>query len=283
MNPTYCPICSSRHAEYLTEENGYPLYQCKGCHTVFVYPMPKGDPLNKFYGKLSAKLSGEQYELFARKAHRAACDYISQKYPVGKALDVGCGHGSFLRQLIDKGWEAVGLDIELPETDLSANAIRGRIEHAPFMDESFDLITLWWVLEHSTDPVTVMKQVRRMIKQGGSVLLRVPYLPFIKFASRFKFMEKLDSEGFKNPVSEKESVFSLLGPPHHLFGFSATSIETIVKSAGFKGYEVLFLDQILTGNARRDMLDNWLYLLAKNIYPLFKIYPYHDIVILVEG
>lgn len=284
MTAPDCPICLKPSTEYLTDENAYSIYYCKKCHTIFVHPMPTEQTLRNYYQSLFKRVDSEDYELFSRKAHWAAADYIRRNFSPGKALDVGCGYGHFLEQLNGLGWDAKGLDIEpVGKAGDSANIVRGRIEQAPFKDESFNLITLWWVLEHSLNPISVLKQVRSMLIDGGSVLLRVPNMPFIKFASHFKFVEKLDSRGFRNPVSEKKSVFNLLGPPHHLFGFSVQSIERLMKETGFRGLKVLFLEQILTGNQRRDLIDNCLYWFAKSTYPLVGKCLYHDLVILLEG
>ena len=92
------------------------------------------------------------------------------------------------------------------------------------------------------------------------------------------FVERLARDRLKNPVSEKASVFDLLGPPHHLFGFSKKSLDILGRSAGFSRMSIMFFEQVLTGDRLRDRLDRLLYLAARSLGPAF----YHDLVVKLD-
>ena len=283
MNRPPCPVCTTPSTQKLKEEKGFTIFLCHKCDTIFVHPMPLTTELESYYNDLGHKLGEAQYESFSKKAHKAAIEYIRTNLKHGKALDVGCGYGGFLSRLTALGWDATGLDINPPSSKSGHQRIvQGQIENAPFENNSFSLITLWWVLEHSTDPLKAMSEVKRMLKKGGVVLIRVPNVPFIRWANRFRFLEKLHPSRLKNPISEKESVFDLLGPPHHLFGFSKESLEKIRINFGFSGMKILFLGQVQTGNLFRDSLDQLVYITARLLFPVTGKVLYHDLVVMLE-
>lgn len=277
INPR-CHICQGKNAHKITVENDYTIFLCKDCKTVFVDPLPDKESLADYYNRLFYKIDDNAYSRFSTKANQAAWDYIVAHYPKGRVLDVGCGYGHFMAGLSKAGFDVEGLDLE-PLISGELKITKGRIENAPFPDESFSLVTLWWVLEHTLDPIAALSEVRRILQPKGKALVRVPNTGFIRFARRFRFIEKLDSNGLKNPVSEKNSVFDLLGPPHHLHGFSKKSMEMLGQLCGFKNVRVLFLEQVLTQNRLRDSLDRHLYHFAKSVYPHLGRVLYHDLVV----
>lgn len=283
MNSPICNICLENRNKKIAVENGYNIYHCLFCDTIFVHPIPREDELFAYYKDLFERINFEQYERFSKKVHGAALDYISKNLLPGNALDIGCGYGHFLMDLKNLGWQVTGLDL-VPQKNKksSLSIVKGQIENPPFQNEQFDLITMWWVLEHSRNPLEAMKQARRLITPRGTLFVRVPNMPFIRFAALFRFLDKLFKENLKNPISEKSSVFDLLGPPHHLFGFSQKSLQKLGDIAGFSKMEVVFLEQVLTGHGFRDWLDGSFYQAAKLLHPITGRVLYHDLVVMFK-
>lgn len=95
----------------------------------------------------------------------------------GNILDVGCGNGRLLKQL--NGYNRFGLDIS-PEylKCLEAEKITlclSKIEDMPFKNDYFDMIVCTDVLEHVEDLNRSLRNIVRVLKPGGTLLLRVPY------------------------------------------------------------------------------------------------------------
>ena len=94
-----------------------------------------------------------------------------------RLLDAGCGSGRMLDELADYG-EPVGLDAD----DLAVAAARrrghavrsGRIEANPFPDASFDVVTCMDVLEHTPDDRRTLRELRRVARPWGLLLVTVP-------------------------------------------------------------------------------------------------------------
>ncbi|MBU0458883.1 class I SAM-dependent methyltransferase [Patescibacteria group bacterium] len=102
-----------------------------------------------------------------------------------KILDLGCGDGRHLIPLVQKGLEVVGLDIspealiilkrKLNELGLDADLYCGTSHELPFNDNEFGTVISIGVIHHNLwkDIVKTMKEIRRVIIDGGQVALKV--------------------------------------------------------------------------------------------------------------
>lgn len=111
--------------------------------------------------------------------HYAATLVQSRFSTETKILDIGCGGGEFLMQLKEVGFSDLsGADIER-YTDLSKNNIDFQsvdfcYEKLPWKDGTFDLITSWEVFEHLENPHFVIREIVRVLKPGGIVVISMP-------------------------------------------------------------------------------------------------------------
>jgi SAM-dependent methyltransferase len=108
-------------------------------------------------------------------------------HPPGRLLDVGCASGRFLRRAIDAGWKGEG--VEPCETLVrKARQVLGSeaqvhfatLQAAPIAKAAFDVVTLWDVLEHVTDPIGFLGLVSSLLKPGGLLFANVPNLDSIQ-------------------------------------------------------------------------------------------------------
>jgi SAM-dependent methyltransferase len=95
-----------------------------------------------------------------------------------RILDVGCGTGTMLTHLARYG-KAQGIDVDeeaigyCRERGL-ADVRLGAAEHLPFDDGSFDLVTALDVVEHLDDDVAALREIWRVLRPGGQILMTVP-------------------------------------------------------------------------------------------------------------
>lgn len=124
--------------------------------------------------------------------------------PGGAVLDIGCRHGSFLRRLQACGFpEPQGLDVDeaalalgrsaYPELAVRLNVYDGR--KLPFPDQSFDIVTMFDVIEHIGPIEDYLREVRRVLKPGGALVFQTPNIlidvPYWVLALRLFNREKL--------------------------------------------------------------------------------------------
>jgi len=115
------------------------------------------------------------------KARRQIFHMFLDDLQPGKLLDVGCGGGNFLHRMHNLGWSATGVDFDAKAIE-NAKARYGSdlivlhtdLPNAHFPDNSFDAITMNHVIEHVPDPVTLLVEVRRILRAGGRLVVTTP-------------------------------------------------------------------------------------------------------------
>lgn len=98
-------------------------------------------------------------------------------------LDVGCGTGANLKMLRTFGG-AEGVDVSIQAVDFChqrglTRVKLGAIEQLPYDDESFDIVTALDVIEHLDDDVAGLREIRRVLRANGRLLVFVPAFMFL--------------------------------------------------------------------------------------------------------
>src|SRR5437762_8414700 len=100
-----------------------------------------------------------------------------------RVLDLGCGNGCYTQELAQRAESVCGIDLHMPHLQAFREAIprvQGSAEHLPFASESFDVVTMIEVLEHTDCDTKVLAECFRVLKPGGLLALFVPnkFYPF---------------------------------------------------------------------------------------------------------
>lgn len=115
---------------------------------------------------------------------------LIKELPEGiKMLDAGCGEGLLVEYLVSHGFDAIGLDL-----NYSSNlVVKGDIRDRVFDDESFDVIFCLDAIEHLNynNQVPALKNLIRMLKRGGTLILGLPNLAHLSSRFRFFFRGRL--------------------------------------------------------------------------------------------
>ncbi len=126
-----------------------------------------------------------------------AVDFAHEK----TVLDIACGEGYGCQLLASQALKVTGVDID-PATirkakqqypDARINFLEGSIEAIPCPDNSFDLVTCFETLEHITGQEQALKEIRRVLKPGGVLLISTP--------DKANYSDK---PGYQNPFHQKE-------------------------------------------------------------------------------
>lgn len=136
--------------------------------------------------EITYEVEGKHWWFVGRRKIIAAfveqvCRRIGKRRP--RILDVGCGTGANL-QMLSRFGVAEGVDISAEALEFCrarglAKVKQGPAEALPFEDASFDLVTGLDVVEHLDDDVAGLREMRRVLRPRGRVLLFVPAFMFL--------------------------------------------------------------------------------------------------------
>lgn len=154
------------------------VVECKKCGLRYVNPRLKPDLVVKDYSEGSDENFISQAE-GRERTFRRQLKMINNYCKKGKLLDIGTAGGSFLKVAKEQGWEVEGIE---PNKWLCDWAFKnygikvkpGILEQHKFSPDTFDLITLWDVLEHTSDPKSVLRECCRILKPGGTIVINYP-------------------------------------------------------------------------------------------------------------
>jgi 2-polyprenyl-3-methyl-5-hydroxy-6-metoxy-1,4-benzoquinol methylase len=154
-----------------------------------------------------------------QKRHRAIMRYI----PPGRLLDIGCATGAFLDNMRERGWEVAGIEPSVraatyAREELGLDVQNTALETAQLESESFDLVTMWNVLEHLSDPQRALHRIRETLRVGGLLVFAIPNVESYAVRLFGKYWAGYDI-------------------PRHLFVFPRATLERMVQVAGFEVLE----------------------------------------------
>lgn len=138
----------------------------------------------------------------------------------GTLLEVGSGAGYYLNEMRGLGWTVEGVDfdegaVKCAKEAYGLNVQRGTLKECCFPDNTFDAITANHVLEHIHDPLSLLKECRRILKPGGTLVVTCPNA------------KSLGHKLFKDACYH-------LDPPRHLYSFTNAALKAIAEKAGLK-------------------------------------------------
>ena len=172
-----CPLCGGAERRRLVTRRGWDVVRCRSCGLVFVWPQPAAAELEALYssGAYHAEVDeAERRRTFARRLR----EIEALKPERGRLLDVGCSKGYFVEAARDAGWDAVGVELNrnaVEEARSRGLDVRhGDLAGQDFAEASFDVVTLFDLIEHSPDPVATLAQCRRLLRPEGFLIVTTP-------------------------------------------------------------------------------------------------------------
>lgn len=204
--------------------------ECPQCGLLYTIPRPSPDVIGKYY-KSDEYYSHQQnqkgfipriYEKVKTINLKNKVSMAIDGLPKGKLLDIGCGVGDFLVHVKKQGWEIAGIE---PSDDAKTIA-KNRLGFNPLSpeestllsDASFDVITLWHVLEHIDDLKFQTSEIYRLMKPNGRLIIALPNY------------QSFDCQYYK----DKWAAWDV---PRHLNHFSPETLRSIICSMDFQSID----------------------------------------------
>lgn len=151
----------------------------------------------------------------------------------GRLLEIGPFCGIFLNHIRSDGWQVVGLEpdgkvAQYARDRYGLEIIDGVLPHSALNESDFDAVVMLHVIEHMPDPSGSLKEIRRVLKPGGVVVIETP---------------RFNSLSFKVLGRRERSVQNCQG---HIFFFTEKTLGALLEKNGFRVVRVKRVGRTLT-------------------------------------
>ena len=227
----HCSLCDSHLSTIIFMKNGYSLAQCAACGLVYVANPPSQTELGNLYSFNAGYHKEFQNNYSEYKNHHKIAKehyHFLKKYKSqGRLFDIGCSAGFFLKLAKENGWETYGLEINKGSARIARERYGlevtiGTLDQADFEPKSFDVITMWDVIEHVRNPMKTMSVINRLLKEDGIIALSTPNIDGLFPKLSYLLYRCKIINYWPHPE-----------PPYHLFQFSKRTIFDLLKLTGF--------------------------------------------------
>ena len=231
---TNCPVCLGEKfkdvlscTDYTTTKEEFVICQCSDCSFRFTNPRPNIAESGKYYQSDDYISHTDSKKGLLNKLYQVARDYMIatkykstvKKYNAKSLVDYGCGTGDFLKYCIDKGTNAIGLEIDDSARKIALNKGCKEVYEPSYLSNisshSADIITLWHVLEHIHDLHPTVKHFNRILNENGTLVIAVPN------------HESHDAKHYGK-------YWAAYDVPRHLYHFNVASMTRLMNDEGFK-------------------------------------------------
>jgi ubiquinone/menaquinone biosynthesis C-methylase UbiE len=210
--------------DYISGEK-FKVARCSHCDQVITTPVPadigRYYPAG-YYGDANGRrfpvvMEWLQEKLYAWRAGQVL-RRLNRKNP--KVLDIGCGRGLLLREFQRRGCDVTGTEFSDGAGRFAREVLKlplrvGLLHELNFPDASFDVVVMWHVLEHVSDPRPTLAEVSRILRPGGIFLVAVP--------------------NFGSPEARlTKAGWFHLDVPRHLSHYTTKSLPQILADAGLQ-------------------------------------------------
>lgn len=228
-----CPVCESNLKRHLFVKWGFKIVECSECKHVFVENQIKPSKLEDLYSssdidkqakvrkKNDSDLEKYWTLLYGKYLYLITTKHQSKKKI--KLLDVGAGGGEFIEMCseIPFPFELYAMEFSDHSKDYLASIVgedrlfRKSIIETNFGENTFDIITLWGVLEHMSNPYEELLKCSNILSKDGQILILVPNI----YSRAFAIL------GISVPT---------INPRSHLSYFSQDSMKVLADRVGLK-------------------------------------------------
>jgi 2-polyprenyl-3-methyl-5-hydroxy-6-metoxy-1,4-benzoquinol methylase len=170
--------------DYSVSKEIFDLYYDEKLDMLITHPQPSLENLGKYYESVDyishtdskRSLFEKAYHFVKNIALKNKLNLINELQPSkGRILDIGAGTGDFLSVAKENGWQTIGIEPSEKAKGIAKNKGVSFVEQTSTLENySFDVISMWHVLEHVPNLDNQIKELKRLLKPNGTLIIAVP-------------------------------------------------------------------------------------------------------------
>ncbi|MGB9123395.1 MAG: class I SAM-dependent methyltransferase [Candidatus Angelobacter sp.] len=274
-----CSVCRSDRIQKVDPD--FNFCRCESCGYIFDSPRPSFAEISAFYSQAG------KYDIWLNEEHaremlwKRRMKKLSRHSSKGRLLDIGAGYGQFLHLAQSLFSEVFGTEVSesavaLAKEKYGLNLLVGQVEELDLPPRSFDVVTLFHVLEHVPDPGMLVSRCHALLRTQGILVIAVPN-DVLAWTSKIKKIGKrLGLKSFQK-FSPRLGI-SRAGASReiHLSHFTPTVLRRLLENSGLRIIEEA-LDPYYVSSGIRLFLDSTYYVLHRFLHATLKINRYDTI------
>jgi len=236
FNVIKCPVCEGKSFEtfltctdFFVSGEEFQIKKCNSCDFKITENIEDEDNIGRYYqsenyishsntskGIVNSVYHSVRKYMLGRKRHLVEKTTGLRK---GEILDVGTGTGFFLNEMKEYGWQVTGTEKSSDARDFAKKEFN--LDNLPseklfaLKEKSFDVITLWHVLEHVHQLNENMATFNNLLKNDGKLIVAVPN------------NDSLDAKHYKQ-------FWAAYDVPRHIWHFAPKQMKLLAEKHGFK-------------------------------------------------
>jgi 2-polyprenyl-3-methyl-5-hydroxy-6-metoxy-1,4-benzoquinol methylase len=240
-----CIFCGNNTSKIITDKVRDSLknkvIQCKKCNHIQLNPVPSRVDDEVFYdSNLQEKnqnhlISLQEHRKKSRIDTKRRVDLVSKSCKKkDRILEIGSGYGFFLEEMRKMGFNVTGIEVSKERREISKRVTKSKILNINLMDENFniekfDVIVFFHVLEHISDSISFLKNLKKILNRNGKVIIEVP--------NYNDFQIELN-EDYKKWYFQRA----------HIHYFTPKTLKKILQKGGFNNIRIVGVQRYGIGN-----------------------------------
>jgi len=231
-----CILCNIDDTYLLVKKDSFNVVRCRGCGLVYLNPRLNEIELAGLYNvspSSSVESITDSQRFTDHDAHKIKKFKIAIKLlkkhenDIEKVFDLGCSTGIFLGLVVNEGWVPFGSDVNRTLMEENKKRYGNHVKlqsgkRIDFPDKYFDAVTLFDSIEHMSDPLAILNEVGRVVKDNGLIVISTPNVNGLFPRLTYILLGKTIGV-WEHPT-----------PPGHVFQFSKNTLKKTVGKAGFE-------------------------------------------------
>ena len=216
--------------DYSVSQELFDLYYDEELDMLITHPQPSLENLGKYYESVDYISHTDSKRSFFEKAYhfiknialKNKLNLVNSLQPAkGRILDIGAGTGDFLSVVKENGWDTIGVEPSDKAKVIAKKKGVSFVENTSELENhSFDVISMWHVLEHVPNLDNQIKELKRLLKPEGTLIIAVP---------NFKSFD----------AKQYGEFWAAYDVPIHFWHFSKTAIKKLFEKEEMKLVKVL--------------------------------------------
>ena len=214
--------------DFSISKEDFELHRCENCQFIFTQNIPDQDTIGPYYqsedyishSDTKKGIINSLYHIVRGWMLKSKFNLIGRFSKQKTLLDVGCGTGYFLNFMKNKGYEVTGVEVDevarnFGQQKFGVKILEPKIMLEGSIEDTYDTITMWHVLEHLHDPDAYFSSYKKLLNEDGILVIAVPNC------------DSFDAQYY-------EQHWAAYDVPRHLWHFTPETIKQLGKRNGFE-------------------------------------------------